>query len=80
MLIVWVIALGIIFSVPTLRNHSSVWPLSAEDIFLGAYSLKFVFFGVIAAVLMLALIYSDQRRTSWVVALKYGLFFALRST
>ena len=76
MLIVWVIALGIIFSVPALRNHSSAWPLLAKDIFLGAYALKFVFFGVVAAVLMLALIYSDQRRTLWVVALKYGLFFA----
>jgi len=25
---------------------------------------------------MLALIYSDQRRALWVVALKFGLFFA----
>ncbi|CAB1065288.1 hypothetical protein D1BOALGB6SA_10085 [Olavius sp. associated proteobacterium Delta 1] len=76
MLVVWALALGIIFGVPALRNHRSAWPPSAEDIFLRAYAPKFVFFGVVAAVLMLALIYSDQRPALWVVALKYGLFFA----
>ena len=76
MLIVWVIALGIIFGVPALRNHSSTWPPSAEDIFLRAYVPKFVFFGIVSAVLMLALIYTDQQRAMWVIALKYGLFFA----
>ena len=76
MLIVWVIALGIIFGVPALRNHSSTWPSSAEDIFLRAYVPKFVFFGIVSAVLMLALIYTDQKRAMWVIALKYGLFFA----
>ena len=75
-LVVLVIALGIIFGVPALRNHRSVWPPSAEDIFLRAYAPKFVFFGIVGAVLMLALIYADQRRALWVVALKYGLFFA----
>jgi hypothetical protein len=76
MLIVWVLALGIIFGVPALRNHRNAWPPSAEEIFLRAYAPKFVFFGVVAAVLMLALVYSDQRRALWVVALKYVLFFA----
>jgi hypothetical protein len=75
-LVVLVIALGVIFGIPALRNHRSVWPPSAEDIFLRAYAPKFVFFGVVAAVLMLALIYADQRRALWVVTLKYGLFFA----
>ena len=76
MLAVWIIALGVIFGVSVLRNHRSTWPPSAEDIFLRAYAPKFVFFGVIVAMLMQALIYSDQRRALWVVALKYGLFFA----
>jgi hypothetical protein len=75
MLIIWAIALRIIFSFPVLRNHSVAWPLSVDEIFLGAYSLKFVFFGIIAAVLLLALIYSDPRRTLCVAAFKYGLFF-----
>jgi len=75
MLVVWIIALGVIFGVPALRNHRSAWPPSAEEIFLRAYTAKFVFFGIVAAVLMLALIYADQRRALWVVALKYGLFF-----
>jgi hypothetical protein len=34
-----------------------------------------VFFGLIAAVLMLALIYADQQRAIWVIVLQYGLFF-----
>ena len=76
MLAVWIIAMGVIFGVPVLPNHRSTWPPSAEDIFLRAYAPKFVFFGVIVAMLMQALIYSDQRRALWVVALKYGLFFA----
>ena len=66
MLVVWFIALGIIFGVPALRNQRSAWPPAAEDIFLKAYAPKFVFFGVVAAVLMLALVYSDQRRALWV--------------
>jgi hypothetical protein len=31
MLVVFLIALGIIFGVPALRNHSSAWPPSTED-------------------------------------------------
>jgi hypothetical protein len=76
MLVVLVIALGIIFGIPALRNHGSTWPPSANDIFLKAYALKFVFFGIVSTVLMLALIYTDQQRALWVVVLKYGLFFA----
>jgi len=76
MLVVLVIALGIIFGVPALRNHGSAWPPSAEDIFLRAYAPKFGFFGIVSAVLMLALIYTDQQRAIWVIVLKYGLFFA----
>lgn len=76
MLVVWIIALGIIFGVPALRNHRSAWPPSAKDVFLGVYAPKFVFFGVVTAVLMLALIHSDQRHSLWAAALRYGLFFA----
>ena len=76
MLIVWIIALGVIFGVPSLRNDRSKWPPSAEDVFLGAYTVKFVFFGVIAATLMQAFIFSDQRGELWLVVLKYVLFFA----
>ena len=32
LLVVWVIALGIIFGVPPLRNHRSAWLPSAKDI------------------------------------------------
>jgi hypothetical protein len=69
MLIVLIIALGIIFGIPALRNHSSAWPPSVEDIFLRAYVPKFVFFGIVIAVLMLALIYTDQQRAMWVIAI-----------
>jgi len=76
MLVVWAIALGIIFGVPALRNHRTAWPPPIEEIFLTAYPAKFVFFGLIAAVLMLALLYADHPRGVWVMVLQYGLFFA----
>ncbi len=75
MLIVWIIALGVIFGVPALRNDRSKWPPSADDIFLRAHRVKFVFFGVVAATLMQAFILADQRREVWRVAFTYGLFF-----
>ena len=76
MLIVWIIALGVIFGVPALRNDRSEWPPSADDIFLRARVVKFVFFGIVAAILMQAFIFADQRREIWRVAFMYGLFFA----
>jgi len=75
MLVVWFIALGVIFGVPALRNHRSEWPPSGKDIFLKTYAPKFFFFGVVAAALMLALMHTDQRLALWAVVLKYGLFF-----
>ena len=76
MLIVWIIALSVIFGVPALRNDRSEWPPSAASIFLRAHMIKFVFFGVIAATLMQAVVFSDQLREVWLVVLMYGLFFA----
>ncbi len=76
MLMVWIIALGVIFGVPALRNDRGQWPPSAKEIFLGFYAGKFVLFGIVAALLIGALIYAGQRRSLWVVTLKYGLFFA----
>jgi len=76
MLIVWIIALGVIFGVPALRTAQYEWPPSAADIFLRAHTVKFVFFGVVAATMMQAFIFADQRRELWLVALMYGLFFA----
>lgn len=76
MLVVWIIALGVIFGVPALRNDRSEWPPSAREVFLGVYAAKFVFFGVVAAMLMQAIVYADHRRSLWMVTLKYGLFFA----
>ncbi|HSS66132.1 MAG TPA: hypothetical protein VLS27_17020, partial [Gammaproteobacteria bacterium] len=74
-LIVWIIALGVIFGVPALRDDRGEWPPSARELVIGFYAVKFVFFGLVAATLMLALIYADQRRSPWVGALTYGLFF-----
>ena len=75
MLVVWIITLAVIFGVPALRNHRSAWPPTDEEIFLRGYAGILVFFGVVAAVLMLAVVFADQQRALWVVALKYGLFF-----
>lgn len=76
MLAVWIITLGVVFGVPALRNHRNAWPPSAAEVVLAAHAPKFIFFGVIAALLMQALAYSDHRRALWTFALQYGLFFA----
>ena len=52
MLIIWIIALSMIFGVPALRNDQSEWPPSAASVFLRTHMIKFVFFGVIAATLL----------------------------
>jgi len=75
MLVVWVIALGVVFGVTALRNHRTPWPPSAEEILLTAYPAKFVFFGFIAAMALRALIFANQQHTVWVIVIKYGLFF-----
>ncbi len=76
MLIIWISALGVIFGVPALRTAQYKWPPSAADIFLRAYIVKLVFFGIVAATMIQAFIFSDQRRELWLVALMYGVFFA----
>jgi len=76
MLVVWVIVLGTVFGVPALRNHRTAWPLSGADLFLSALVPKFIIFGLVAALLMAALLESDQRRAPCVTALQYGLFVA----
>lgn len=76
MLAAWVLALGVVFGVPALRNQRNAWPPPAAEVFLAAHAPKFIFFGVIAALLMRALVYSDQRSALWMVTLQYGLFFA----
>lgn len=75
-LIVWIITLGVIFGVPALRNDRSEWPPTIEAIFLNAYRVKFIFFGVIAATLLQATIYADQSFGIWIEIGKYGIFFA----
>lgn len=61
MFVVWLIALSVVFGVPSLRNHRSAWPPSAAEIFLRAYAAKFLFCGLITAVLMLELVFADPR-------------------
>ena len=76
MLIVWIIALGVIFGVPALRNEQREWPLKAKGVFLNAHIVKFFFLGLIAATLMAAFVYTDDRSGLWGAVFKYGLFFA----
>lgn len=75
-LIVWIIALCIIFGVPALRNDRSEWPPSAEIVFLRAYAVKFVFFGVVAAILLQAMIFADPWVGWTAETVKYSVFFA----
>jgi hypothetical protein len=75
-LVVWIIALGIIFGIPALRNDRSKWPPTVETIFLNVYLAKFVFFGVLTALLLQATIFADQSTGDWIEVVKYGIFFA----
>jgi hypothetical protein len=75
-LIVWAAALGVILGFPALRRDRSRWPPSAEEVFLRLYPGKFLFFGIVAAVLMLSLVYAGLPRRLWIEALKYTLFFS----
>jgi len=75
-LIAWTITSAIILGVPALRNDPGHWPPSARQIFLEHYPGKFVLFGFLAASLMWSLIYSDQRGSVLIEALKYALFFS----
>lgn len=76
MLIVWIIALGVIFGVPVFRSDRGEWPPSTRQIFLGFYPAKFILFGVVAAILMLSLSHAGDWRSPWVIVPRYGLFFA----
>lgn len=76
MLIVWIIALGVIFGIPALRNDRSEWPPAIDAIFLNAYLFKFVFFGLTTAILLQATILADQSQGIWLQVVKYGIFFA----
>ena len=75
MLLVWLIATGVILAVPGLRAHRSPWPPALEEVVLAAYPVKFAFFGLVAALLMLALLFADHHSTIWVLALQYGMLF-----
>ena len=76
MIVVFIIALILIFSIPVLRNHTITWPPTAEEVFLSAYPIKFVFFGLIAMLLMWALLYINDYRGWKVITLQYALFFS----
>lgn len=76
-LIVFVVTLGIILGVPALRRDSVQWPPSAEQIFIGFYGVKFVIFGLVAALLMLASMDYRLRGSLPTGVVRYGLFFAM---
>lgn len=75
MLIVWVIALAVILGVPDLRRQRSTWPPATGDLFASGYPGKLLLFGVIAAVLMRALIFAGYQQGPAIMLLKYALFF-----
>ena len=74
--VVWLVTLGLLFGVPALRKDAVDWPPSARDIFLELYPVKFVFFGLVAALLMYVIVFAGERHALWPTALNYGLFFS----
>lgn len=76
MAIVWVAALAAILGVPALRRQSSTWPPVSGELFVSGYPGKLLLLGVLAAVIMRALIFASYQQDAAIMLLKYALFFA----
>lgn len=74
--ITWLIALGLIFGIPALRTHQNRWPPSAQELFIDGYIGKFLLFGLVLAIVMVAALYADDADSILVQVIAYILFFA----
>jgi len=72
----WVIALGLILGVPALRTHQNRWPPSVQEFFIDGYLFKFLLFGLIHAMLIVAVLYADDTYYYTMQGIGYALFFA----
>ncbi len=74
--IFWVIALALVFGVPALREHQNRWPPSAQAFFIDGYIGKFLLFGLVYGMVLVAVLFADDTYYHVVEGIKYALFFA----
>jgi hypothetical protein len=74
--ITWVIALALVFGIPALRRHQNRWPPSMQEFFIDGYIGKFLLFGVIYAMVLVAVLYADDTYYYVMQGISYALFFA----
>ena len=72
--IVWLLALGLIFAIPSLRLQQNRWPPPAQTFFIDGFIGKFLLFGLIYAIILVAALYADDGSYA-VQGIRYALFF-----
>lgn len=74
--VTWLIALALIFGVPALREHKNRWPPSVQEFFIDGYIGKFLLFGLVFGMLLVAVLYADGTYYVVMQGIQYALFFA----
>ena len=74
--ITWLITLGLVFAIPALRTHQNRWPPSVQELLIDGYIFKFLLFGLIFAMLIVAVLYADDTYYYVMQGIAYTLFFA----
>jgi hypothetical protein len=70
----WLLTLAVVFAIPALREHQNRWPPSMQELFIDGYLGKFPLFGLIYAMVLVAVLYADE--TYVMQGIGYALFFA----
>ena len=74
--IIWLIALALIFGIPALRMHENRWPPSTQEFFIDGYVGKFLLFGLVHTMILVAVLYADELGDFATQGIGYALFFA----
>lgn len=74
--VTWLIALALIFGVPALREHKNRWPPSVQEFFIDGYIGKFLLFGLVFGMLLVAVMHADGTYYVVMQGIQYALFFA----
>jgi hypothetical protein len=72
----WLIALGLVFGIPSLRKQQNRWPPSLQEFFIDGYIFKFLLFGLLHGMLMVTVQYADDTYYYAMQVIAYALFFA----
>ena len=72
----WLLTLAVVFATPALREHQNRWPPSMQELFIDGYLGKFVLFGLIYAMVLVAVMHADGTYYYVMQGIGYLLFFA----